>query len=65
MPYVDLSSYKDDFAKAHIVDSNIFSLLKEDSIQLKKYYSKKNDDIQSNLLRYSIAREYHVMIKEF
>ena len=64
MPYVDLSSYKDDFAKANIVDSNIFSLLKEDSIQLKKYYSKKNDDIQSNLLRYSIAREYHVIKKE-
>lgn len=35
MPYVDLSSYKDEFAKANIVDSNMFSL-KEDSIQLLK-----------------------------
>ncbi len=69
MPYVDLSSYQDefvknDFVKNHIIDSKEFFLIKKDSTRLSGYYSKKNDEIQSNLLRYNIAKEYHVIKKE-
>ncbi len=64
MPYVDLSSYKDIFVKTHIVDSIKFALIKEDISNLKKYFSKKNEDIHSNLFRYYIAKEYYVIKKE-
>lgn len=64
MPYVNLINYKNDFVQNQIIDTNKFTLMKEEKLFLNKYYSEKNEDVQTNLLRYNIAKEYHVVKKE-
>lgn len=64
MPYVDLSYLKDDFSNKFIIDKSRFELLKKDKSGLQHYLSEYNDEIQSNMFRYFLAREYHVIKKE-
>ena len=64
MPYVNLDNYRNKFVQNHIIDASKFNLIKDEMLSLNKYFSEKNDEVQVNLLRYSIAKEYHVVKKE-
>lgn len=63
MPYVDLSHRKDEFTKKHIIDKTVFTKIKKGKIALQDYMGQ-NNEIFSNLMRYYLAKEYHVIKKE-
>lgn len=64
MPYVDLSNYDYSFAKTNIIDKTKFEALINEEDSIENYMSDYNDEISSNLMRYYLCKEYHVMKKE-
>lgn len=63
MPFVNLGDQRDRFSKDHIIDEKIFGQMKEGHLSLQAYMSE-NHEILANLIRYQLAKEYHVIKKE-
>lgn len=63
MPFVDLSRRKDSFCRSRIIDRSRWQQIKKGEQSLQDYMSK-NEEVLSQLLRYQIAKEYHILKKE-
>lgn len=63
MPFVDLTHRKDEFSKKHIIDKNKFEKIKNGQDLLQDYMTDQSE-IFSNLIRYQVAKEYHIIKKE-
>lgn len=63
MPYVDLSARTDKFCREKIIDKSKWRKMKKGELSLRAYMSG-TDEILCELLRYEIAKEYHIVRKE-
>lgn len=63
MPFVDLSHCKNEFSKQHIIDKIAFEKMNRGELSLQAYMTQYHE-IFSNLIRYHMSKEYHVIKKD-